>query len=213
MICSLLLSNAIDSPAPVFGDFKMATAPPPPAPPLTFLVADPVLDRLAGVGGSPVTIVDVESLLTIIGVDFASKSRIVSRTRDFRAEFGAEGKSCCLVGEFSCSAEAVPGLLLPLDDLTGLGLEPSFASSRLGSEIGLGILDFAPPPGVRDPFRPPPVVFVATLVVVEVARLLLDELPAEPQTQPLLLACCDFGDANKRGMSSRRSGVNGRSTC
>ena len=189
MICSLLLSNAIDSPAPVFGDFKTTTEPPPPGPPLTFLEADPVLDRFAGVGGSPVTTA-AASLLTIIGVeDFESKSRIVSRTRDFRAEFGAVGKSGCLVGEFSCSADAVPGRLLPLDDLTGLGLEPSFASSRLGSEIGLGILDLAPPPGVRDPFRPLALVLVATLVLVEVARLLFEELPADPQMQPLLLVC------------------------
>ena len=182
MICSLLLSKAIDSPAPVLGDFNCATAP---GPFLAFRVAEPDFCRLTGGGGNPET--TLASLLAIMGVDFASKSRIVSRTRDFLDEFVTAdgGKRGCFVGEFK-SPDAVPGLLLPRDDLTGLGL-PSFASSRFGNEIGLGILDFAPT-GVSEPFLPLEAVFVATLVVVEVARLLFDELPPEPQTQPLLPA-------------------------
>jgi hypothetical protein len=82
------------------------------------------------------------------------------------------------------------------------------ASSLFGREIGRGMRDLAPP-GVSEPFLPPDVL-VATLVVVEVARLLLEELPPEPQTQ--LPAWWNLGDVTSSGMSSRRSGVNGRST-
>jgi hypothetical protein len=214
IICSQLLSNAIDSPAPVFGDFNGTTGP---VPGLLFRTEDPLLDRTPGVGGSPintgvvdvvvVVVVVVASAVAIIGDDFESKSLMVSRTLDFRVDVVVV-VSGGFVGELSPSA--VPGLL-PRDDLTGLGLVPSFASNRFGREIGLGIRDFAPP-DVNDPFLPPEVVLVATLVVVEVARLEFEELPPEPQTQPPLW-WDDLDDVTIRGMSSKMSGVKGRSTC
>jgi hypothetical protein len=139
-------------------------------------------------------------------VAFESKSLIVSRTLDFLVDVVA-GVKDCFVGD--PSSHAVLGRL-PRADLTGLGLVPSFASSLLGSEIGLGILDLTPP-AVRDPFLPPEpeVVLVATLVVVEVARLLFEELPPLPHTQPPSWYLCDVW---RRGMSSNKSGVKGRST-
>lgn len=139
-------------------------------------------------------------------VALESKSLMVSRTLDFLVDV-VPGAKACFIGD--PSSQAVPGLL-PLADLTGLGLVPSFASSLLGSEIGLGIRDLAPPE-VRDPFLPPEpdVVLVATLVVVEVARLLFEELPPLPHTQPPSWYLCDVWS---RGMSSNRSGVKGRST-
>ena len=198
----MLLSNAMDSPAPVFGDFRWATAP---APLLLFRAEEPLFDRPPGVGGNPVT-TGCDSVLPAGTVAFESKSLMVSRTLDFLVDVLA-GVRACFVGD--PSSHAVLGLL-PRADLTGLGLVPSFASSLLGNEMGLGILDLTPP-AVRDPFLPPEpdVVLVATLVVVEVARLLFEELPPLPQTQPPSWYLCDVWS---KGMSSRRSGVNGRST-
>jgi hypothetical protein len=60
-----------------------------------------------------------------------SNSLIVSLTRDFLA--------LALVGAADGTGISCP---LILADLTGLGLLPSFASSRFGREIGLGIIDF-----------------------------------------------------------------------
>ncbi len=190
MICSQLLSNAIDSPAPVFGDFNCITAPVPV--PLLFRDVDPLFERPPGVGGNPTTGCAVSEVAVVVVVvvvvvetdAFESKSRIVSRTLDFRVDVVVAVVKGCLIGDPS-SPLAVDGLL-PRDDLTGLGLVPNFASNLLGKEMGLGIRDLTPP-FVRDPFRPPEpvVVLVATLVVPEVARLLFEELPPDPQTQPL----------------------------
>ena len=189
-MCSQLLSNAIDSPAPVLGDFNCITTPAPV--PLLFRDEDPLFERPPGVGGKPTTgcaVSEVAGVVVVVVVvvktdDFESKSRIVSRTLDFRVDVVVAVVKGCLIGDPS-SPVAVDGLL-PLDDLTGLGLVPNFASNLLGKEMGLGIRDLTPP-FVRDPFRPPEpeVVLVATLVVVEVARLLFDELPPDPHTQPL----------------------------
>jgi len=180
MICSQLLSNAIDSPAPVFGDFNCITAPVPV--PLLFRDVDPLFERPPGVGGNPTTGCAVSEVAVVVVVvvvvvetdAFESKSRIVSRTLDFRVDVVVAVVKGCLIGDPS-SPLAVDGLL-PRDDLTGLGLVPNFASNLLGKEMGLGIRDLTPP-FVRDPFRPPEpvVVLVATLVVPEVARLLFED--------------------------------------
>jgi len=187
-MCSQLLSNAIDSPAPVFGDFNCITAPVPV--PFPFRDDDPLFERPPGVGGNPTTGCAVSEVAVVVVVvvvvvetdAFESKSRIVSRTLDLRVDVVVAVVKGCLIGDPS-SPVAVDGLP-PRDDLTGLGLVPNFASNLLGREIGLGIRDLTPP-FVRDPFLPPEVVLVATLVVVEVARLLFEELPPDPQTQPL----------------------------
>ena len=149
-MCSQLLSNAIDSPAPVFGDFNCITAPVPV--PLLFREDDPLFERPPGVGGNPTTgccaVSDVAVVVVVVVVvetdDFESKSRIVSRTLDFRVDVDVAVVKGCLIGDPS-SPVAVDGLLPP----------------------------------------EPEVVLVATLVVVEVARLLFEELPPDPQTQPL----------------------------
>lgn len=104
-----------------------------------------------------------------------SNSLIVSLTRDF-LDCGVVADG--LVGDTD-SVDDVGRLLVRLLR-TGLGLFPSFASNLLGREMGRGMRDLLLID--KDPFLQP-VVLVATLVAVEVVRLLFDELPPEPQGQ------------------------------
>lgn len=89
------------------------------------------------------------------------------------------------MGAIVGDTKSTDGGRLPLWLRTGLGLLPNFASSRLGREMGRGIRDLLP---VNDPelFLPlhPRVVLVAALVVVDVPRLVFEELLPELQKHP-----------------------------
>lgn len=108
--------------------------------------------------------------LRTLRLDFESKSRIVSRTRDFLLEAPLIGGLAAAAAEgdaFSTGRPRVVACLwmpLPLPvlpQLVALVLFDIFASSlpssRLGREIGLGILDL-----VKEVFRMPTTPLVST---------------------------------------------------
>lgn len=134
-------SKAIASPAPVLGDFRL----------FRFLFAEPDLLVLLLFVVSAVDLcfgsadsADVGLVMSVLVLE--SNSLTVSRTRDLRSLWVADmvGRTGPAVGEARTRCSCIS--LLPLTGdcrvrLMFIAPEPSFDSSRLGKEIGLGILD------------------------------------------------------------------------